>query len=282
MITLVIAVSIAAVLILLYFKVGVPQQSLTTSTIDELSKRCNNSENAFVVIYHSIEPNTQLFTLLSSSLSSSIATNSSNTVNISLTLCTISYRDLSTDLRGRLADYLVFPIFGIYSTSADLSSVKLVNAFFDNVERFFVSKTDVTTATYAYIYGYFNIPILNNPDIYLETTKMPKLDIETVPVIGSMDAKYYVFIYEDAWCPYCAKFYVEVLPVLESYIENGTIALIPKNLIVHSEVNDIHRYLVAMYLENRNSTQVYTVIKEIYNRVYTLSLIHISEPTRPY
>ncbi|MEM4844664.1 MAG: hypothetical protein QXU08_09695, partial [Ignisphaera sp.] len=32
---------------------------------------------------------------------------------------------------------------------------------------------------------------------------------------------------------------------------------------------DIHRYIVAMYLESRNSTQVSLLINEIYHRVYT-------------
>ncbi|MEM0152750.1 MAG: thioredoxin domain-containing protein [Ignisphaera sp.] len=270
MIVLLVAISIALISLLFYLRNTIaPHRTMVTPTIDELSKKCNNSENAFVVIYRSIEPNTQLFNILSNSLSISIARNSSSAINISLSLCILSYADLSSALRDRLADYTTFPIFGMYSTSADLSKVGLVTAYFDNIENFFVSKPSVTLATYAYIYNYYNVPILNNSDIYLETIKMPKLNLDTMPVIGSIDAENYLFIYEDAWCPYCAKFYVEILPALEKYIENGAVALVPKNLIVHSEVNDIHRYIVAMYLESRNSTQVSLLINEIYHRVYT-------------
>jgi len=259
--------AIAITSVLFYFRTVIPHKIEFTPTINELSKRCNNSENAFVAIYHSIEPNIQLFNMLSSSLSNAIASNSSNTVNITFSLCVISYRDLSNELKNNLGNYLTFPIFGIYSTTADLSTVKLVDTYFDDVEKFFVSKPDVTVATYAYVYSY-NIPILNNIDIYLETLKKPILNIDTTPVIGSIDAKYYVFIYEDAWCPYCAKFYIEVLPGLEEYIKNNTIALVLKNLIVHSEVNDIHRYLVSMYMESKNSTYISIMFKEIYSRVY--------------
>ncbi len=263
----IIVMAIAITSILFYFRTVIPHGIKLTPTINELSKRCNNSENAFVAIYHSIEPNIQLFNMLSSSLSNAIASNSSNTVNITFSLCVISYRDLSSELRNNLGKYSTFPIFGIYSTKTDLSTVKLVNTYFDDVESFFVSKPDVTVATYAYIYSY-NVPILNNVDIYLETLKKPILNIDKTPVIGSIDAKYYIFIYEDAWCPYCAKFYIEVLPGLEEYIKNNTIALVLKNLIVHSEVNDIHRYLVSMYMESKNSTYISIMFKEIYGRVY--------------
>ncbi len=269
LIVLLVASSIALVSLLFYLRgVITPQQAIVTPTITELSGRCNNSENAFVVIYHSTKPNMQLFNLLSTSISSAIAKNTSNAINISFNLCIVNYNDLSSELRNSLASYSVFPIFGIYSTSADLSKVNLVKAYFDNEKGFFISKPNITTATYAYIYGYYGVPILNNSNIYLETIKMPKFNEDEVPLIGSIDAKNYIFIYEDAWCLYCAKFYVEILPALREYIENGTIALALKNLIVHPEVNDIHRYLVAVYMESKNSTLIHVLINEIYHRVY--------------
>ncbi|MEM0228143.1 MAG: hypothetical protein QXJ22_05135, partial [Ignisphaera sp.] len=102
MIVLLVAISIALISLLFYLRNTIaPHRTMVTPTIDELSKKCNNSENAFVVIYRSIEPNTQLFNILSNSLSISIARNSSSAINISLSLCILSYADLSSALRDR-------------------------------------------------------------------------------------------------------------------------------------------------------------------------------------
>lgn len=270
LIILLIATSIALISLLFYFKDAMTsRQAGPTPIINELNKVCNNSESSFVVIYHTTRPNTQLFNLLSTSISNAIASNTSNYVNVSFSLCLVNYRSLSSELKNKLTPYQVFPLFGIYSTSADLSKAKLVTAYFDNVEGFYISKSNFTMYMYAYVYNYYGIPILNDLNIYLETTKMPKLDIDEVPVIGSINAGIYIFIYEDAWCPYCAKFHIEVLPALEKHIENGTIALALKNLVVHQEARDIHRYLAAVYIEGKNSTQIRMLIDEIYHRVYT-------------
>lgn len=100
---------------------------------------------------------------------------------------------------------------------------------------------------------------------------MPSHDITYTPIYGLPNARYYLFIYEDIYCPYCAKFYVETIPEISNLIANGTIAIIPKNLIVHSGVEPIHRYLIAVYLESRNASAVFKVIEILYKQVYDYS-----------
>lgn len=268
-IVLVVASITAVTLILLYPRyTATPQQAILTPVVSELGRICNNSESSLVVIYHTTKPNTQLFNILSNSIASAIASSTSGHINTSFNLCVISYSDLSSELRGRLTSYHVFPIFGVYSTSADLSRAELIKEYFDNIEGFYISKFSSTIAIYTHLYNYYRIPVLSNTDIYLETTKMPRLDVDEMPVIGSTGAGIYVFMYEDILCQYCAKFYIEVLPALEKHIENSTLALVLKNLVIHQEARDIHRYLMAVYMESRNSTHIHTLLTKIYERVY--------------
>jgi len=109
-------------------------------------------------------------------------------------------------------------------------------------------------------------------DIPVETEIQPSIRND-VPVIGSKDAPVYLYIYEDVHCPYCAWFYNETLPKLMPLVEKGVLAIVLKNLIVHSESFKLQEYIEAAYMATHNPDAVLKIMKDIYAKVYDLCFI---------
>ncbi len=98
----------------------------------------------------------------------------------------------------------------------------------------------------------------------VELDKMPSIDGD--PIYGDPHARFVLFIYEDAWCPYCAWFYNATLPQIEkNLVENGTLCIVLKNFIVHPQVHDMHVLIQAAYLATNNATAYHELFKELYH-----------------
>jgi protein-disulfide isomerase len=236
------------------------------------STRCNISNNTFFVVYLSVPPTESLFLAISKNISRSILRDTNGAVNITFTLCIIRYNDLGDNVRSVLANRSIFPVSGFYTT-INLTNVETVKHLFNIFESYYIIKEELIPNIYI---GYMRdlyiryrgviIPIYNVPKVLVlaETLKPPRIYTNETPVIGSLNAKYYMIVYEDAYCPACAYFYSETLPKLEELIKNNTFALALKNFIVHEDALPIHRNVTALYIATRNSTTVLETMKTIY------------------
>jgi protein-disulfide isomerase len=223
---------------------------------------CPAKDNSFFVVYLDIPPNEEAFKQVADAISYVIAVNSSNTINITFSVCSIKYSELEKELQTLLKNYTTFPIMGVH-TSKDLSKVAVAQQLFDFYGNYYVVKEGFAWRISA-ILPYYGYTIFKEGGIVAEIAKAPKVFINETPVIGSLNSKYYLVIYEDAHCPACARFYAETLPVIERLVENNTFAIVLKNFIVHEEVLPMHRNITAMYLVTRNATAVLEVMKSIY------------------
>lgn len=250
----VIAVAGAAIDIL--YAMGLIWKS-TTCRIDR--------DGTFFVVYYTVPPNETVFRHLLSSIQSYIASNTSGSLNITLSLCIKRFSELDSNTKSIFSSYKVFPIMGIY-TSKDLSAAKASSQLFDVSGKYYIVKENVALGIYSYL-DYYGVPIFKEPKVFIETLREPEVNVNETPVIGSLNAKYYLVIYEDAWCSYCAKFYSDSMPMIESLVNNNTFAIVLKNLIVRSGVEDIHRNITALYIATKNSTAVFSIMKKIYSYV---------------
>ncbi|MEL9940697.1 MAG: thioredoxin fold domain-containing protein [Ignisphaera sp.] len=220
------------------------------------------SDNTFFVVYYSVPPNETTFKLLMNNMQNFIASNTSGSLNLTFSLCIKKYSELDDNTKNVLSKYKSFPVMGIY-TSKDLSSAKASSQLFDVNGRYYVVKENVAIGVYSYL-AYYGVPILKEPKVLIETLREPHIQLNETPVVGSLNAKYYLFIYEDAWCPYCAKFYSDSMPVIENLLNNNTFAIVLKNLLIHPGVENIHRNITALYITTRNATAVFSIMKSIY------------------
>ncbi len=121
---------------------------------------------------------------------------------------------------------------------------------------------------YTYDIRWFNevlIPILSSyegKEILLETHIKPDL---RGPSIGSKEAPIKVLIFEDVYCPFCARFYANVMPNLTvNFIKKGIIEFIMKDFIVHRASVPIHEALVCYYERYGNGTKYYMTMSKLY------------------
>ncbi len=260
---LLIAISIILIIIVigvLLIKIRIPLQLFQQKTITNLTRL---SDNTFFVIYLYNKPNLTIYNEISKVFSKAIAANSSNAINVTFNVNLIRYNDLPIQLKQHLSSYTVYPVIGIISSKFNKDKAKIIPIIFDEINGMFIVKKDVLKYLY-YHWGFTSI----GEKIVIETNVMPSYDIIHAPIYGSPNARYYLFIYEDIYCPYCAKFYVETIPKINNLIINGTIAIVHKNLIIHTDAELIHRYLIAAYLESRNASAFFKVIGTLYNQVY--------------
>ncbi len=109
-------------------------------------------------------------------------------------------------------------------------------------------------------------------DIELIAETHTKPNTTYVPIYGSKNATLYLYIYEDLLCPWCSRFHTFVVPDLEKYyIFNNTLALIHKNLIVHSEIRKFHEHSMCLALKYENLTLIIEIFHAFYD-VYTAYL----------
>ncbi len=274
---------------ILFIKMGIPIQPSQQTTITSTATSAVSSttltsittaitttinftklpDNTFFVIYLHNKPNLTIYNEISNVFSRAIASNSSNTINITFNVNLMKYSDLPMQLKQYLNNYnyTVYPVMGIVSSKIDKNRVKIVSLIFNEINGIYIVKREVLN----YLYYHWGLESIGEK-IVIETNVMPSHEIDYTPIYGSPNSRFYLFIYEDMYCPYCAKFYVETFPKIGDLIDRGVLAIIHKNLVVHSNVEPIHRYLLAAYLESKNSSGLFKVIKTLYKQVYDYSL----------
>jgi len=231
---------------------------------------CLYQNNVFIVVYKGVKPIEQIYKDLSQLIANVLRTNSSGRFNVEYPLCYLELSELPIELESKIRhQFDFFPIFVVRSKNMSNVEIPIADVIFNRYENYFyIPKPNLTKYIYIYLaqYGY---QYVNISGVYatIVITRKPEVNMSLTPVIGSINARYYVYIYEDVYCPYCAKMHTEVFPVLSKLIENNTIAIIMKNLMVHEEARGIQRYLIALYINTRNTSLIYDVMKFIYGEL---------------
>lgn len=74
------------------------------------------------------------------------------------------------------------------------------------------------------------------PDTTPQATKEPLIPLDDDPVLGSPDATVTMIEYSEYLCPYCRRFVLETLPLIEEqYIDTGKVKLIFRDYPVHGQ-----------------------------------------------
>jgi protein-disulfide isomerase len=74
------------------------------------------------------------------------------------------------------------------------------------------------------------------PDTTPEGTKEPLIPLDDDPMLGSPDAPVTIIEYSEYLCPYCRRFVLETLPLIEEqYIDTGKVNLIFRDFPVHGQ-----------------------------------------------
>ncbi len=234
--------------------------SLSASAERAIAKLCGGAkDNVLLIIYLRHEPEQNFVKTLAKFLENFIRGRSGNLVSVNLTPCIVSLESLEKagielgDFRENL-----YPLLAIVSREAS-KLVFLRNMTTDIEGIMFFSK-------YVLRGLYSQISVIGEK-VPIETTIEPHTDPEDTPIIGDRNARIYVYLYEDAYCPYCAMFYNETLPTLEKLINNGTVALVLKNFIVHEHVKEFHVYIEAAYMKTHNARGVLEVMHSIYTKL---------------
>lgn len=214
--------------------------------IDKLRTYCKYSDVALLLIYYRHEPSNDFKNIMTRFGNRIFKAMTNRTINV--TICTISYKESSTMLNISEINISIFPVIGF---------------LIQDREYTYLIKPEVL----SYIYSQLSVM---GEKIPIELIEKPYTNVEDTPIVGDTHARFYLYIYEDAYCPFCAMFYLNTLPYLMKYIKNGTVAFILKNLIVHREVLEYHDYIQAMYLITGNSTYVLSVMYKIYEKLYEL------------
>ncbi|MEM1645838.1 MAG: thioredoxin domain-containing protein [Ignisphaera sp.] len=238
--------------------------------IPTTEETCLSQNNVFVVVYKGAKPAEVAFKILSQIIADILRTNSSGKFNVEYSLCYLELSELPSELGSKIkSQFDFFPVFIVRSKNMSNIEIPVVDILFDRYkDYYYISKPNITKYIYIYLaqYGY---QYLNISGVYatIVTTRKPWVNASLTPVIGSINARYYIYIYEDVYCPHCAKMHIDVLPYLSKFIENNTVAIILKNLIVHEEARDIQSYLVALYINTRNADLIYSIMKSIYSEL---------------
>uniref|UniRef100_A0A7C4H4D0 Thioredoxin-like fold domain-containing protein n=1 Tax=Ignisphaera aggregans TaxID=334771 RepID=A0A7C4H4D0_9CREN len=230
---------------------------------------CGYKDNVFVVIYKNIRPHEQVFKGIQSFIAYIIQSNASDALKLELSLCVVDFEQIPSNLKNQLDDYTIYPVFVVYSSKLDPQKARILDVIFNRDGYTYFPKQDVLTYIYLYLSSRYGYTYLDAKDIYpnVVTTKKPVVDYNETPIIGSINAKYYLFIYEDVYCSFCAKMYRETIPKLWNLIENNTIAIVLKNMITHEEALDVHKNIVSLYLENKDGLQIFEIMSDIYDMV---------------
>jgi len=168
-------------------------------------------------------------------------------------------------LSDSLSNYTLYPVIMVVSRNiaAQIASGALqqwINYTYIIDGRFVL----LTDAAQSAIYSGTQMTIIGDL-LPIETLKKPSIS-ELTPVKGSPNARFVLFVYEDLHCPYCAKLYSETLSKLEDLVNSGILAIAHKNLIVHSEVVDLHRLMISVYVYSRDPQTFFRIVSEAYSR----------------
>jgi protein-disulfide isomerase len=75
-----------------------------------------------------------------------------------------------------------------------------------------------------------------DPDATPEATREPLIPLDDDPVMGSPDAPVTLIEYSEYLCPFCRRFVLETLPLIEEqYIDTGQVKLIFRDFPVHGQ-----------------------------------------------
>ena len=225
-----------------------------------LQKLCGVSNDVLILAYLVHKPRKDFSDMLAKFFENLVYLGSRGTISLELRVCTVSVKELEglgIDLEP--VKHGLYPVIGIASSRASMLVV-LRNMSIDIDGIMFLDK-HITTALYA------QQALLYGDTIPIEIDREPNTDPKEVPVIGSRNARFYIYIYEDVYCPFCAEFYNRTLPVLSRFIDNGTVALVLKNLIVHRAAKDLQIYIQAAYMETGNAYGVLSVMSAIYEEL---------------
>ncbi|MEM1541375.1 MAG: thioredoxin domain-containing protein [Ignisphaera sp.] len=230
---------------------------------------CGYKDNVFVVIYKNIRPYEQTFKEIQSFITYIIQSNASDTLKLELSLCVVDFKQIPSNLKEQLDGYTIYPVFVVYSSKLDPQKTRILDLIFNRYGYTYFPKQDALVYIYLYLSSRYGYTYLDAKEIYpnVVTTKSPALDYNETTIIGSINAKYYLFIYEDAYCSFCAKMYQETIPKLLNLVENGTVAIVLKNMITHEEALEVHKNIVSLYLENKNGFQIFEIMNDIYAMV---------------
>jgi thioredoxin-related protein len=242
---------------------------------------CISQDNVFIVVYRYAKPLDNAYKSLAQIMTEALKTNSSGKFNIELQLCYVELNDLPPDLRAKVEQQFKFyPVFGLKSQTLSSVDIPIVNIVFNKYgEGIYIAKPNITWYLYLYLSQYYGFQYLDINGVYamIITVEKPKIYINATPIIGSKEARYYIFVYEDVGCPYCAKLYYEVFPKILELVNNGTIAILLKNLLVHEEVFEVQRYLVALYIATRDNELIYDVMEFIYGLLLKGSQVTLNQ-----
>ena len=92
----------------------------------------------------------------------------------------------------------------------------------------------------------------------------PKVPEEDIPVVGNREAPIILYIFEDYWCPYCAKFYKVNHELITKLINNNTLQLHPLDFIVHRNVAELHALTRCLYEYTGNSSIYFNITLDLY------------------
>jgi protein-disulfide isomerase len=74
------------------------------------------------------------------------------------------------------------------------------------------------------------------PDETPEATREPLIPLDDDPVLGSPDAPVTMIEYSEYLCPYCQRFALETLPLIEEeYLDTGKVKLVFRDFPVHGQ-----------------------------------------------
>ncbi len=94
-----------------------------------------------------------------------------------------------------------------------------------------------------------------------------KPNITETVVVGNNNAPITLYVFEDYWCPYCARFYSVNEKVLEKLISNGTLKLVPLDFIVHREIAGLHVFMRCLYNISGNGLAYYNITVRLYREL---------------
>lgn len=253
----------------------------TTNLTISTTYNCISQDNVFIVIYRNAKPLDIAYKSLSQIISEVLKSNSSGQFDVEFTLCYTDLEELPQDLQSLLKkQFNFYPIFALRSKNMSRVKIPITNVIFDKYENsIYISKPNITWYLYFYFAHNYGFQYLNISGVYATITviEKPKTHMNATPIIGSENARYYIYIYEDVNCPYCAKLYHEVLPIISNLIDNGTIAILLKNFLVHEESLDVQRYIVALYIATHDSNLVYDTMKFIYDSLLNGSTVSLDQ-----
>ncbi len=133
---------------------------------------------------------------------------------------------------------------------------------------------------YVYSTGWFANSVLpflervSNKRLFLEVHRKPDM---SGPHIGSPNAPLKILIFEDVYCPFCARFYNETLPkVIKNYVDTGKAEFILKDLVVHMSSMPLQQALVCFYEKTGDNQKYFQVMDELYKLLLSGSRVDMA------